>query len=140
MIGHLSTKCSLTHFSYVSFSSNGAAYKCNAYIDPSMNIISPSTHVLDLGFSMSGNCTFDFHISNLYRRCSNLADWILRTFTMRDPHLMLILFKSLVFPRLDYASQFWSPYLWEYIYLIEKVQRVYSTIAQADDCDNLHSD
>ena len=65
-------------------------------IDPSMNIISPSTHVVDLGISMSSDCTFDLHISNLYRRCSNLAGWILRTFTMRNPHLMLTLFKSLV--------------------------------------------
>ena len=80
-------------YSYVSFSSNGAAYKSNVYIDPSMNIISPSTHVVDLGISMSSYCTFDLHISNLYRRCSNLAGWILRTFTMKDPHLMLTLFK-----------------------------------------------
>ena len=42
-------------FSYVSFSSNGAAYKSNVYIDPSMNIISPSTHVVDLGISMSSD-------------------------------------------------------------------------------------
>ena len=34
-------------FSYVSFSSNEAAYKSNVYIDPSMNIISPSTHGVD---------------------------------------------------------------------------------------------
>ena len=87
-----------------------------------MNIISPSTHVVDLGISMSSDCTFDLHISNLYRRCSNLAGWILRTFTMRDPHLMLTLFKSLVLSRLDYAS----PYLLKHIYLIEKVQRAFT--------------
>ena len=113
-------------FTYVPFSINGAAYKSNAYIDPSMNIISPSTHVLDLGISMSSNCTFDIHISNLYRRCSNLSGWILRTFTMRDPHLMLTLFKSLVLSRLDYASQLWSPYLLKHIYLTEKVQRAFT--------------
>ena len=105
---------------------NGAAYKYNAYIDPSMNIISPSTHVLELGTSMSSNCTFDHHISNLYRRCSNLAGWILRTFTMRDPHLVLTLFKSLVLSRLDYASQLWSPYLLKHIYIIVKVQRAFT--------------
>ena len=111
-------------FSYVSFSSNGAACKSNVYIDPSLNITSPSTHVVDLGISMSSNWIFDLHISNVYRRCSNLAGWILRTFTMRDPHLMLTLFKSLVLSsRLDYASQLWSPYLLKHIYLIEKVQR-----------------
>ena len=67
MIGRLPTICFLIHkkFSYVPFSINGAAYKSNAYIDPSMNIISPSTHVLDLGISMSSNCvllTFTFLI------------------------------------------------------------------------------
>ena len=60
-----------------------------------MNIISPSTHVVDLGISRSIDCTFDLHISNLDRRCSNLAGWILRTFTMRDPHLMQTLFKGI---------------------------------------------
>ena len=75
---------------------------------------------------MSSNCTFDIHISNLYRRCSNLSGWILRTFTMRDPHLMLTLFKSLVLSRLDYASQLWSPYLLKHIYLTEKVQRAFT--------------
>ena len=94
-------------YSYVSFSSNGVAYKSNVYIDSSMNIISPSTHVADLGISMSSNYNFDLHIFNLHRRCSHLADWILRTFTMRDPHLMFTLFKSLVLSRLDYASQLW---------------------------------
>ena len=59
-------------FSYVCFSSNVSAYKSNLYIDPVMNIIYPSTHVRDLGVSMSSNCMFDFHISNLYERCSNL--------------------------------------------------------------------
>ena len=93
-----------------------------------MNIISPSTHVHDLGISMFSNCTFDLHISNLYRRYSNLAGWIVRTFTMRDPHLMLTLFKSLVLSWLDYASQLWSPYLLKHIYQIEKVQRAFTRV------------
>ena len=61
-------------FSYVCFISKVTAYKSNLYIDPAMNIIGPSTHVRDLpvGVSMSSNCTFDFHIYNLYKRCSTL--------------------------------------------------------------------
>ena len=31
-------------------------------LTPAMNIIGPSTHVLDLGVSMSSDCTFGFHI------------------------------------------------------------------------------
>ena len=61
-----------------------SAYKSNLYIHPAMNIIGPSNHVIDLGVSMSSNCTFDFHISNLYKLCSNLAGWILRMFTMTE--------------------------------------------------------
>ena len=110
----------------MSFSSNGGSYKSNAYIDPSMNIINLSAHVLDLDISMSSNRTFNLHISNLYRRCLNLAGWILRTFTMGAPYLMLTLFKSLVLSRFDYASQLWSPYLFNHIYLIEKVQRAFT--------------
>ena len=90
-----------------------------------MNIIGLSTHMLDLGVSMSSNCTFDFHISNLYKRCSNLAGWILRTFTISDPQVMLTQYnyKSLVMSRIDYTSQLWSPYLLKHVYLIGKVQR-----------------
>ena len=112
-------------FSYVCFISNVSAYKSNLYIDPAINIIGPSTHVLDLGVTMSSNCAFDFHISNLYKQCSNLAGWILRTFTIRDPQGMLTLYKSLVMSRLELASQLWSPYLLKHVYLIEKVQRAF---------------
>ena len=85
MIGHLPTASFLLKkFSYVSFSSN-ATYKSNRYIDPSMNRISTSTHVLDVGISMPSNSTFYLHISDVYRRCSNLAGGKLRTYTMGDP-------------------------------------------------------
>ena len=62
MIGHHQTTCfNSKKFSYVCFSSNVSAYKSNLYIDPAVNIISLSTLVLDLGVSMSSDCTFDFH-------------------------------------------------------------------------------
>ena len=65
-----------------------SSYKSNFYIDPLMNIIVPSSHVLDVGVYMASHCTFDFHIFNLYKQCSNLAGWILRTFTMGDPQVV----------------------------------------------------
>ena len=127
MIGHHQTTCfNSKKVSYVCFSSNVSAYKSNLYIDPAINMIGPSTHVRDLGVSMSSNCTFHFHISNLYKQCSNLAGSILRTFTIRDPQVMLTLYKSLVMSRLEYASQLWSPYLLKHVYLIEKVQRAFT--------------
>ena len=49
---------------YVSF--NGSKTPCgyNVYTNPNMEIISPSRNVLDLGICMSGDCTFNFHISS----------------------------------------------------------------------------
>ena len=88
-----------------------------------MEIINPSDNVLDLGIFMSSNCSFEFHIQNLCKKCSNLSDWILRTFTTRDSITMMTLFKTIVLPRLDYGSQLWSPHLVKHIDQLEKIQR-----------------
>ena len=92
-------------FNYVSF--NGS----NVYTNPNMEIIFPSMNVLDLGIYMSGDCTVNYHISSLSKKCANLSGWILRTFYTRDCITMLTLFKSIVLSRLDYGSQLWSPFL-----------------------------
>ena len=94
-------------FHYITFSSKESSCLSNIYINPELNIINPSSEVLDLGVYMSSNCTFDFHVSCVYKRCSNLSGLILRTFSTRETRTMMTLFKSLVLSRLDYASQLW---------------------------------
>ena len=86
-----------------------------------MEIISPSMNVLDLGIYMSGNCTLNYHISSLSKKCANLSGWILRTFYTRDCITMLTLFKSIVLSRLDYGSQLWSTFLIKHITQLEKI-------------------
>ena len=98
----------------------------NVYTNPNMEIISPSRNVLDQGIYMSGDCTFNYHISSLPKKCVNLADWILRTFYTRDCITMLILFKSIVLSRLDFGSQLWSPFLIKHITQLEKIQRSFT--------------
>ena len=60
-------------FNCVSF--NGSMTPCgsNVYTNPNMEIISPSGDVLDMGIYMSGDCTFNYHISSLSKRCANLS-------------------------------------------------------------------
>ena len=100
-------------FYYVSFSPNKYSSLSNVYINPEYNIISPSSNVLDFGvYIMSSNCTFDFHVANVCKRCSNLTGWILRKFNSRETTTMMTLFKSLVLSLLGYASQLWSPHLY----------------------------
>ena len=113
-------------FHYISFSSSLSFNSYNVYANPNMEIINPSDNVLDLGIFMSSNCSFEFHIQNLYKKISNLSGWILRTFTTRDSITMLTLFKSLVLPRLDYGSQLWSPHLVKHIDQFEKFQRSFT--------------
>ena len=96
------------------------------YINPELNIINPSSEVFDLGVYMSSNCTFDFHGSGAYKRCSNLSGWILITFSTRETRTMMTLLKSLVLSPLDYVSQLWSPHLLKSVYILEKVQRSFT--------------
>ena len=72
---------------------------------------------------MSGDCTFNYHISSLSKICANLPGCILRTFYTRDCITILTLFKSIVLSRLDYGSQLWSPFLIKHLTLLEKIQR-----------------
>ena len=65
------------------------------YINPELNIINPSSEVLELGVYMYSNWTFDFHVTYLYKRCSNLRGWILRTFNTRETRTMVTLFNSI---------------------------------------------
>ena len=98
----------------------------NVYTNPNMEIISPSRNVLDLGIYMSGDCTFNYHISSLSKKCANLPWWILRTFYTRDCTTMLTLFKSIVLSRLYYGSPLWSPFLIKHITQLEKIQRSFT--------------
>ena len=40
----------------------------NVYTNSNMEIISLSMNVLDLGIYMSGDCTFNYHISSLCKK------------------------------------------------------------------------
>ena len=94
----------------------------NAYTNPDTEIISPSGNVLDLGIYMFGDCTFNYYISSLSKKCANLSEWILRTFYNRYCITMLTLFRSSVLSRLDYGSELWSPFLIKHITQLEKIQ------------------
>ena len=89
-----------------------------------MEIISPSRNVIHLGIYMSGDCTFNYHISSLSKKCANLSGWILITLYTRDCITMLTLFKSIVLSGLDYGSQ--SPFLIKHITQLEKIQRSFT--------------
>ena len=113
-------------YNYVSFNGSMTPYGSNVYTNPNMEIISPSRNVLGLGIYMSGDCTFNYHISSLSKKCANLSGWILRTFYTRNCITMLILLKAIVLSRFDYGSRLWSPFLIKHITQLEKIQRSFT--------------
>ena len=83
-------------FNYIPFSSSTSSINTNVYYSPSLGIINPSENVLELGITMSRNYSFDVHINILYKKCTDLSRWILRTFTSRDSITLMTLFNALI--------------------------------------------
>ena len=104
-----------------------------------MPLNSHSFFLLDLGITMSRNCSFDVHINIICKKCTDLSGWILRTCTSCDSTTLMILFKALILSRLYYCSQLWSPHLIRHIIQIEKVQRSFTKfITGMRDCSYSH--
>ena len=79
----------------------------------------------DLGVIMSADATFSNHILTTIQSAQLKCGWIFRTFATRMRRPMLLLWKSLVQPTLDYCSQLWSPTTPGQIQSLEMVQRTY---------------
>lgn len=80
-----------------------------AYTTPSGKTIPMKKTVKDLGVLLSDDCTFTEHINSAIEKAKNMSSWILRTFRTRQSRPMLLLFKMLVLPILEYCSVLWSP-------------------------------
>ena len=113
-------------FKYVCYTPSDTSAHGNVYLCPNMNLIDKVNDIKDLGITMSANCNFDQHINNVFKQCSRLSGWILRTFISRDATTMLTLFKCVVLSRLDYGSQLWSPTQIKSLNKIERVQRSFT--------------
>ena len=81
-------------FNYISFSSSLSPINTNVYYSPRLDIMNPSENVLDLGITMSRNCSFDVHINIICKKCNDMSGWILRTFTSRNSTTLMTLFKA----------------------------------------------
>ena len=114
------------NFKYVCYTPSDTSAHGNVYLCPKMNLIDRVNDIKDLGITMSANCNFDQHINNVFKQCSRLSGWILRTFISRDVTTMLTLFKCVVLSRLDYGSQLWSPTQIKSLNKIESVQRSFT--------------
>ena len=78
----------------------------------------------DLGIHVSTKLSWNNHIDVIISKANKMLGMIKRTCTNKcDQKTLIILYKSLVHPQLEYASQVWSPYTKEKITALERVQR-----------------
>ena len=90
---------------------------------PDRQTIEVKENLKDLGIHLSNDLSFKLHVEKVVLAGSKLAGWGLRTFRRRSLQTMKTIWISLVQPKLDYCSQFWSPGDQESINKIESIQR-----------------
>jgi hypothetical protein len=77
----------------------------------------------DLGVFVDRDLTFNTHIAKLVEKCSIMSNMIFRCFGDSPNHVLIHLFKTLIYPLLITASVIWLPHQKGEIALIENVQR-----------------
>lgn len=80
--------------------------------------------VKDLGIVLDSKLSFELHVDNVVRRAMKCLGFILRiSKEFRQRSSVIILFKTLVRPILEYATLIWNPLYDKYIQRIERVQK-----------------
>ena len=109
-------------FECLRYGHNKTIIDSTVYYSNSGSIIDCKPSVKDLGILMGSDAKFAEHISRTAIKAGLKCGWILRTFKTRNRFPMLILWKSLVLPILDYCSQLWCPTPIGQINILEMVQ------------------
>ena len=97
------------------------------YSSPDKQMINQVGTVRDLGVTMENTGSFTNQIENMCCKSKRLAGWVLRTFRTREAKVMIVLFKALVLPQLEYSCQLWSPVTLGNIRKLEAVQRNFTS-------------
>ena len=103
------------------------------YKNPSGKAIEIKKSLKDLGVIMSDDCRFADHINNVLEKARNMCSWILRTFRTREPEPMLLLYKMLVLPILEYCSVLWTP---QDVGSIQKLDTIQWSFIRKINCNN----
>ena len=99
-------------FQILRMGANDALRNSTTLFTPGMgDPIQEFEQVKDLGVQMDAGANFHAQRSAAAAKTSQKAGWVLRTFVSREIPLLRTLWKSLVQPHLDYASQLWFPCL-----------------------------
>ena len=94
------------------------------------SIISPSSHVKDLGVTISDDLTWSKHISNSTDAARKISSWVFSVFSNRSAKITIPLYKALVRSRAEYNCPVWNPSKIEDIKSVESIQRSFTSKIQ----------
>ena len=77
----------------------------------------------DIGVTIDNQLKFREHMNDKVQKANRLLGLIWRSFEYKDQKMMLLLYKSLIRPNLEYANQAWAPYKKKDIETLENIQR-----------------
>ncbi len=92
----------------------------------------------DLGVVMDKNLKFVAHIQTVVKKANRMLGVIKRTFKYIDKEVFLNLYKAIVRPHLEYASNVWSVIYKKDATLIENVQRRATRLMKKHKTQNLY--
>ena len=121
LLGFNCDKCSVMHLG-----KNNPNFSYTIGKDLEKRELKVSTCEKDLGVFVDPLLNFESHIISTVKKARKIVGLIQRNIINKTPEIMVLLFKSLIRPILEYANVVWSPYKRKYVDLIEQVQRNYS--------------
>ena len=107
-------KCKVMHFGY--------NIPCLEYTMGGEKLMMTASEK-DLGVVIHSTLKPVAHIANWGKKATQMLGMIQRTITYKNKRILLLMYKSLVRPHLEYAVKAWSPHQLGHIRLIEGVQR-----------------
>ena len=83
------------------------------------------SEIKDLGIILSADGKFLQHVERAVSKGRQMMGWVLRTFA-RQTEPMLMFYKTIIIPHLEYYCQVWSPVSLGSIRRVESVQRIFT--------------
>ena len=86
----------------------------------------------DLGLHTVSDLSWDTNIKRAVAKANSMIAWVARNVITRTPKVMMLIYKSLIRPYLEYCVQVWNPVNkygnWQLIIDIEQVQRRFTRL------------
>ena len=113
-----------TKSEHITFSRQSPPISCQYFIN---RLAIPHTlSVKDLGLHISSNFKWQDYVSKIYAKSIHLVYLIIKSFTFKNPHFYINLFKLYIRPNLEYNVSAWLPYQTGNIKKIESVQATFT--------------